>query len=190
MIIGLTGMYCAGKNYVASLLEVRGLDVLDVDKLGHQVLETEKELICKYFGGDLRKNDGSLDRQMLGKRVYGRPDKLAVLEDIVHPQVNRMTQEWLACRNKTCVINAALLHRSVVFHQLNRIILVTAPFFTRLLRARKRDRLSWRQIFRRIGSQKSFNSQYFSAKAEIYIVENLSGVNLENRLDTILEGIN
>jgi dephospho-CoA kinase len=37
-LIGLTGTYCAGKNHVASLLEQRRLPVLDLDKLGHEVI--------------------------------------------------------------------------------------------------------------------------------------------------------
>jgi dephospho-CoA kinase len=45
MLIGLTGLYCAGKNFIGSMLQARGLPVLDVDKLGYQVLETEKERI-------------------------------------------------------------------------------------------------------------------------------------------------
>ncbi|WP_461247156.1 dephospho-CoA kinase [Treponema sp. R6D11] len=201
MLIGLTGTYCAGKNHVAALLEARGLPVLDVDKLGYKVLETEKEAIFAQFGGDLRAADGSLDRRLLGKKVFGNPEKLAALEAIVHPAANRLTVEWVAEREKlgdrACVINAALLHRSPVFARLDRLILVTAPLLTRLIRAKRRDRLSWREILRRFASQKDFNSQYLSKKAEIYKVENpgLSGTGnlhkkLENRIDKFVEGIN
>jgi len=189
MLIGLTGTYCAGKNYAASLLEKRGLPVLDVDKLGYQVLETEKETIFAKFGADLRKTDGSLDRRLLGQRVFGQPEKLAALENIVHPPVNRLTEEWITAQGGHCVINAALLHRSSVFNRLDRIILVTAPFLTRLLRARRRDRLSWSAILRRFASQRNFNSQYLAKNAEIYRVENPGFLNLENRIDKFLEGI-
>ena len=137
----------------------------------------------------MQRADGSLDRRLLGQRVFGKPEKLAALENIVHPPVNRMTSEWIAAQNGHCVINAALLHRSVVFDRLDRIILVTAPFFTRLLRARRRDRLSWLAILRRFASQKNFNSQYLTVNAEIYRVENPGFSKLECRIDKILEGI-
>ena len=200
MLIGLTGTYCAGKNHVASLLEARGLPVLDVDKLGYKVLEMEKETIFTQFGKDLRMADGSLNRRLLGQRVFGKPEKLAALEAIVHPAANRLTNEWVAERDRAgdraCVINAALLHRTTVFDRLDRIILVTAPFFTRLIRAKRRDRLSWAEILKRFASQKDFNSQYLSINAEIYRVENpgLTGAGnpskkLERRLDKFLEGI-
>jgi len=189
MLIGLTGKYCAGKNHVASLLEKHGLPSLDVDKLGYQVLEAEKEAIFAQFGADLRRADGSLDKRLLGQRVFGEPEKLAALEKIVHPAANRLTDEWIAAQTGHCVINAALLHRSTAFSRLDRIILVTAPFLTRLLRARRRDGLSFAAILKRFGSQRDFNSQYLAANAEIYRVENSGFSNLECRISKFLEGI-
>jgi len=189
MLIGLTGTYCSGKNHVACLLEARGLPVIDVDKLGYQALEAEKETIFAMFGSGLQRDDGSLDRRLLGQRVFGNPEKLAALENIVHPLANRLTDEWIAAQNGPCVINAALLHKSSAFNRIDRIILVRAPFLTRLLRARRRDKLPWREILRRFASQKDFNAQYLSINAEIYIVENPGLSNLRRRIDKFLEGI-
>ncbi|MCL2758749.1 MAG: dephospho-CoA kinase [Treponema sp.] len=206
MIIGLTGTYCSGKNHIAALLEARGYPVLDVDKLGYQALETEKEAILAQFGeGCLTPENGALDRRKLGQIVFGNSEKLTALEAIIHPVANRMTEEWIAGQNKPCVVNAALLHRSAVFKRLNRLILVKAPFVTRLIRAKRRDRLSLRETLKRMASQKDFNAQYLSINAEIYIVEN-SGLHikpdpscsreinwskkLENRIDMFIKGIN
>jgi dephospho-CoA kinase len=196
MLIGLTGKYCAGKNHVASILEKRGLPVLDVDKCGYQVLEAEKEKIFSRLGKDLQMADGSVNRRLLGQRVFGNLEKLNALEAIVHPPVNRMTDEWVSAQNGNCVINAALLHRSAVFERLERVIVVTAPFFIRLLRARMRDRLSWPELLRRFASQVDFKAQYSSTNAEIIRIENpgLSGSRrlhkkLEHRINSITEGI-
>ena len=192
MIIGLTGTYCAGKNHIAAMLEARGFPVLDVDKLGYQVLESEKNAIFAQFGSDLKKTDGSLDRRLLGQKVFGKPEKLAALENIIHPGVNRLTDEWISVQNKHCVINAALLHRSSVFHKLDRLILVTAPFLTRLFRAKKRDKLPWGEIIKRIASQKNFTSQYLTINAEIYRVGNSgfpASKKLERRIDNFVKGI-
>ncbi|MDR2617392.1 MAG: dephospho-CoA kinase [Treponema sp.] len=196
MIIGLTGTYCAGKNYVGRLLEKRGLPVLDVDKLGHSAIETEKEAILERFGEDIlsRSGSGAIDRKLLGAKVFGRPSELAALEAIVHPAANRMTVEWLAAREGPCVINAALLHRSEVFRDLDAVILVEAPWLVRLFRARKRDRLSWKALLKRFKSQKEFRSQYFGENTDIYRVENRGfgfsaskrQEKLERRIDEIL----
>jgi len=193
MIIGLTGTYCAGKNHIATLLEARELPVLDVDKLGYQVLENEKNAIFTKFGTDLKKTDGSLDRRLLGQRVFGQPEKLTTLENIIHPAVNRLTDEWISAQKSHCVVNAALLHRSSAFHKLDLLILVTAPLLTRLFRAKKRDKLPWGEILKRISSQKDFKTQYLSINAEIYKVENsgFSGPRiLKRRIDKLIERIN
>jgi len=195
MIIGLTGPYCAGKNHISLILESRGFPVLDVDKLGYQVLETEKESIFDRFGSGLKKPDGALDRRLLGLSVFGQPEKLAALEAIVHPPVNRLTDDWIAAQKDHCVINAALLHRSSAFSKLGKIILVSAPLLTRILRARRRDNLPYSQIIKRFASQKDFYTQYLSINAEIYRIENhfhgsRGSRKLERRIDAFVKGIN
>ena len=195
-VIGLTGTYCAGKNHVALFLEQRGLPALDVDKLGYQVIETEKERILARFGGDILGEGGAIDRKRLGHKVFGKPGELAALEEIVHPAANRETLEWIKSRKeKACVINAALLHRSSVFEILDAIIIVEAPFLIRLLRAKKRDHLPWAVLLKRFRSQNEFMSQYFKGKTDIYRVENpgIFGfrsrslrIRLKNRIDEIL----
>jgi len=193
MIIGLTGAYCSGKNHIASMLENRGFPVLDVDKLGHKAIELEKDKIIALFGDS--HSVSHLDRRLLGKIVYGNPEKLAALEAIVHPVANRLTEEWVKAQKSHCVINAALLHRTTLIDRIERIILVKAPFFTRLMRAKRRDSLSFKEIWRRISSQKDFYAQYLSLNAEIYIVENpqycrgFSESKLERKIDTFLRRI-
>ena len=202
MLIGLAGSYCAGKNHVAAILSRRGLPVLDVDRLGHICLEGQKAEVFARFGDDVRAPDGSVNRKALGAKVFGNRTEMAALEEIVHPEANRMTLEWLAVQGglavgaegRTCVINAALLHKSAVFDRLDCIILVRAPWPVRLVRARRRDGLPWPDLLRRLSSQKRFTSQYLAGNADIYIVEN-PGIGepvsskrsgLERRIDEIL----
>ena len=201
-IIGLTGTYCAGKNHVALILEKRGLPVLDLDKLGHRVIETVKNRLLERFGADILGKDGLIDRKRLGEKVFGRSGELAALEEIIHPAVNRETLAWIDSREESaCVINAALLHRSSAFELLDSIIIVEAPLAVRLCRARKRDKLPWAVLLKRFRSQNEFTSQYFKGKTDIYRVSNASdcgnsgffglgkrspAVKLENRIDEIL----
>jgi dephospho-CoA kinase len=204
-IIGLTGPYCAGKNHIAGLLEKRGLPVLDVDKLGHQAIAGEREAIVSRFGADILGPGGEVDRRRLGAKVFGKPGELAALEALVHPAANRLTLRWLEGQGgRPCVVNAALLHKSSVFGRLDAVIVVTAPCLTRLLRAKKRDRLPWPALIRRFRSQRGFVSRYrdknFSGNADIYVIGNrgymtfmsrLLKNTLERRIDAILaqEGI-
>jgi dephospho-CoA kinase len=197
VLIGLTGSCCAGKNYVAALLEKRGFPVLDVDKLGHEALARERDAVTARFGADVAR-DGGIDRKRLGEKVFGKPAELAALEAIVHPAANALTDEWIAARGKTCVINAALLHKSSAFSRLDAVIIVKACFFVRLVRAKKRDKLALREIIARFASQRNF-PRYYSAqylnkyadkrKVSVYIVNNTRG-NPEKQIDGLLPFLN
>jgi dephospho-CoA kinase len=194
-LIGLTGTYCAGKNYVGAILEGRGLPVLDVDKLGQRAIEMEREAILERFGGDILGPTGAIDRRLLGAKVFGKSGELEALEGIVHPAANRLTDQWIAEQGgKPCVINAALLHKSSAFLRLALVILVRAPVLTRLLRARKRDGLPLGQLLARFRSQRQFDAQYFAGKADIYVIKNrgyfgLSASRNRKRLETQINHI-
>jgi len=198
VLIGLTGQYCAGKNYVAALLEARNIPVLDVDKLGHQALEQERAAITARFGTDILTPDGRIDRKALGSLVFGKPQDLADLETIVHPRANQLTEAWILNQGdkKAVAINAALLHRSVVFPRLRCIILVQAGLVTRLIRAKKRDKLPLLSLLKRFNSQTHFTAQYFQGNADTYIVKNRGVLGIcarwhrhqvERRIDAILQ---
>jgi dephospho-CoA kinase len=168
-----------------------------VDKLGHEAIERRKDAIVARFSDATLGANGHIDRKLLGARVFGKPEELAALEAIVHPEANRLTDEWIAQQAALCcVINAALLHKSSVFSRLDALILVKAPFLTRLLRARKRDQLPWTTLVRRFRSQAAFMSQYLTGNADIYVVNNgayftsrYARASLEHRLDTIFSFI-
>ncbi|MDR2098061.1 MAG: dephospho-CoA kinase, partial [Spirochaetaceae bacterium] len=188
----------AGKNFVGGILERKGFSVLDVDKLGHAALENQKSIIAERFGAGVLSADGTVNRRVLGECVFGRQDELDALEKIVHPEVNKLTLDWIEVHGKRpCVINAALLHKSCVFTRLDAVIFVKAPLAARMLRARRRDRLSWKEIRRRFASQK-FNVYYSGQKTDIYYINNggfdfflrLNRFVLEKRVEKILTVLN
>jgi dephospho-CoA kinase len=203
-LIGLTGKYCAGKNQIAYFLEQRGLAVLDIDVLGHDILEVQKDAVIAGFGKDIIDSSGKINRRLLGKEVFNNSTKLILLERIIHPAINHKTEQWISAQSRTCVLNAALLHKSGVFDKLDFIIMVSASFPYRLMRAKYRDRLPWKNLLARFASQKGFTSKYLSGKADIYRIENpgfpvkpgdlltrRQMAKLERRIDDILvnEGI-
>ncbi|MDR1867445.1 MAG: dephospho-CoA kinase [Treponema sp.] len=187
MLIGLCGYYCAGKNYVAFLLEKRGLPVLDLDKVGHQILESEKDNICAQFGETILKKDGTVDRQQLGKFIFAHTEQRIILEQIVHPLVNQRVLQWLNEQKGNCVVNAALIHKAQIFAQLDVLIEVKAPFLLRFFRACKRDRLPLKQTLQRLWSQRTFESYYRSTRAKKYTVFNsYARYNTFSQVNTIL----
>jgi dephospho-CoA kinase len=189
-VVGLTGLYCAGKNHVAEIFKGKGFTALDVDKLGHKVIEMEQAAIARRFGEDVMER-GRVNRRLLGEKVFGKPTELAALETIIHPRVNTLIKDWVE-KNEDCIVNAALLHRTSIFPRLDAIVLVKAPALVRLVRARRRDGLSWFNIVNRFKSQ-NFSIEFLYKNAEnkktTYIINNIGG-EPEKQIDKIVEKLN
>ena len=93
VVVGVVGLPGAGKSTVASLLARRGACLLDVDRLGHELLEKgtpEYARLVEQFGERILSEDGTIDRPRLGRLVFEKPDSLDALNKIVHP---RMVEE-------------------------------------------------------------------------------------------------
>ncbi len=69
VVIGITGKACAGKNQYAKAFEELGARLIDVDRLGHQALEANKDRIIAEFGDSVA-DRGEIDRKALGAIVF------------------------------------------------------------------------------------------------------------------------
>lgn len=90
LTVGLTGGIGAGKSEVSRLLVARGAILIDADRIAREVVEPGTEglaAVVDAFGTEVLAEDGSLDRPRLGSIVFADPEKLAVLNSIVHPLV-------------------------------------------------------------------------------------------------------
>ena len=90
LVIGLCGGIGAGKSTVASLLAERGGHVIDVDAIGHVVLNDDhvRNQVRTEFGDGVVAADGSIDRAALATTVFGGDGRLPDLEAISHPAIN------------------------------------------------------------------------------------------------------
>lgn len=87
--IGLTGPIGCGKSTVGRWLADRGVAVIDADVVAREVTEPGPVLdaVGAAFGRSVLRDDGTLDRAALARIVFADPDRLRVLEAIVHPAV-------------------------------------------------------------------------------------------------------
>ncbi|MEE9280537.1 MAG: dephospho-CoA kinase [Myxococcota bacterium] len=117
LVIGLTGGIAAGKSTAASLLRELGAAVIDADRLGHRVYEPGTrgfDRVVEDFGRDVVAGDGTIDRRALGDKVFGKPEALKRLTDIVWPLIRELAAEeieQLAAEDadRVIVLEAAVL---------------------------------------------------------------------------------
>ncbi len=91
-LIGLTGPIGCGKSTIAAMLGDLGATIVDADALARAATgsgEPTLPAIRGRFGHAVFTADGSLDRAVLARIVFGDRAALADLEAIVHPEVRR-----------------------------------------------------------------------------------------------------
>ena len=115
-VIGLTGGIASGKSTVTRLFHDHGVPVIDADILGHRTYDPGTdtfEAVVRAFGPELVAADGTIDRKVLGGKVFGRPDELKRLTDIVWPGIRKLASEALSeydtAGNSVAVLEAAVL---------------------------------------------------------------------------------
>lgn len=95
-IIGLTGSIGMGKSTVAAIFEAAGVPVFDADASVRAMQGPDGELnaaIEEAIPGST--GPEGVNREALGKLVFGDREKLAVLEAIVHPAVGAKRAKFL-----------------------------------------------------------------------------------------------
>jgi dephospho-CoA kinase len=126
---------------VAQLLSERGATIIDADVLARRAVErgtSAFDAIVHRWGTSVLAPDGHLDRAALRRGVFGNPRELEALNDIVHPEVERLrnqrVDEARARGDRIVVCDIPLLFEKKMVDRFDRILLVDAPRPLRLER--------------------------------------------------------
>ena len=141
LLVGLTGNIASGKTTVAQLLSERGATIIDADVLARRAVERGTkafDAIVRRWGTSVLAPDGHLDRAALRRAVFGNSRELEALNDIVHPEVERLrtqrVEEARARGDRIVVCDIPLLFEKKMVDRFDRILLVDAPRPLRLER--------------------------------------------------------
>jgi dephospho-CoA kinase len=158
--IGLTGGIGSGKTTVAKVFELLNVPVYYADEASKRLYHTDaalKAAIVKHFGAEIYVND-LLDRGRLAQLVFDAPEKLELLNSLVHPPTLRDAEQWMAGQAAPYIIKeAALLFETGSAGQLDYIIGITAPVPLRIKRVMDRDNISREQVQNRMDRQMDEN---------------------------------
>ena len=193
-ILGLTGGTGAGKSLAAERFRQAGIPVLDADRIGHEVIApggAAYEAVRKSFPETLSE-DGSIDRKVLGERVFSDPAARLILNHIVHPAIRSVVyQEAQSLYQQgftVILVDAALLAEDGKLQDyLDGLILVMAPEELRVERLMKHRGLSREMALARLASQISPKEKLSLAD---YVINNAGRLeDLHGQVDAVAEDL-
>lgn len=208
-IVGVTGEIGAGKSYVSQqfsrLGKQRGITVHDIelDQLGHQILGELKQpryddvrrQIANTFGQQVRKEDGTIDRKLLGEIVFSDSDASNRLNEIMTTPLLVRLRMGLYGKQGLILFNAALIAESDMAYLCNNnVVLVYADKQTQESRLASRG-LTSEQMQRRLGSQFYYEEKKNKMQqaidrdnqGKIWVVDNSEGkTEIEKTFDEVV----
>jgi dephospho-CoA kinase len=158
--VGLTGGIASGKSTVASTLRDLDCHILEMDPLGHELLEPEqaayREVIAE-FGERILDPSRHIDRAKLGAIVFTDLDKRLRLNQILHPRILEVVRNWFAALDKQggpafAFAEAALIVESGFHKELDRLVVCWCGPEQQLSRLEERG-FSREQAQQRIAAQ-------------------------------------
>ena len=159
-MIGLTGGIGSGKSTVARFLKKLGAEVVDLDKVGNEVIKKPKYTYLKLvreFGETILNKDGEIDRTKLGKIVFSDPPALERLNSIVHPEIDKFivekTKDCLHQSIEVLVLEAAAMLEAKRDWQVDEIWVTITPDNIALQRIKDRPGYGEAEAKARIRSQ-------------------------------------
>ena len=154
--IGLTGGIGSGKSTAAKIFAVLGVPVYDADAASKRLYHTDSELksaLQSHFGADIYVAE-MLDRQKLAQIVFNDPQKLELLNRLVHPPTIRDAELWMKQQTAPVIIKeAALIFESGSAAGLDYVIGVFAPKALRIKRVMDRDKTTREAVLARMQKQ-------------------------------------
>lgn len=194
--ICLTGGLASGKSTAIAYLKAQGASVIDADKLGHIVYETGTQgyrKVIDAFGEDIVGGDNMIDRGKLGAKVFGNPDELKRLTDIVWPEIRHLAELEMNSYEALYPDGVVVLEAAVLFEagwedMGDQVWVIAVEPAVAIERACARDGLDRDAVQSRLDAQLSNDERV--AKSDVVIENNGSQAEFFESLQAAWEQLN
>jgi len=179
--VGITGGFATGKTVVADILRRLGAKILDADKIAHNVMQPDTAVWKKavdYFGENILRKDRFINRKKLAKIIFADSMKRQKLNQFTHSYIIREIKNKIKADAKNysidvLALDAPLLYEAGIEYLFNRVIVVKCSKDVQYKRAKKRSRLSSKEIFQRVNSQWPLEEK---VKRAHFVIENSGSI--------------
>lgn len=141
-MVAVSGGIGSGKSSVTASFKSLGALVADADVIAREILEPGQPALVQVaarFGDDLIREDGTLDRAGLARRVFageGADERVTALNAITHPAIERRAWEILSAApaGSLAVYDIPLLVEGDYADRFDAVVIVDAPVEQRVAR--------------------------------------------------------
>lgn len=160
-IIGVTGGIGSGKSTVSRVLKDLGAKIIDADKVAREIVYKGGKVLDEltaFFGNEILDESDGLNRKKLGEIVFNNPEKLEVLNQIMHKHiVDRIVNDLNTAKSEgkweIIVIDAPIPLEHGFIDLVDEVWVVVADKETRIKRVMDRSGLTYEEALSRINSQ-------------------------------------
>lgn len=192
-IIGITGGIASGKSTVVAEIQKYGYQVIDADKVVHELQEKGGKLyqtLVEWLGDGILQENGDLDRKKLGQAIFGNKEMMAkssTLQNDIIRQELAYRRDQLAQTENVFFMDIPLLIELDYMNWFDEIWLVFVDEKTQL------DRLMLRNHYTRSEAQKRIASQMSTETKKAYadkLLDNRGDLQaLKEQVDRLLKEV-
>lgn len=187
ILIGITGIMGSGKTTIANIFKKFNIPVIDADEISRKVTKKNGSAyndIIINFGLEILTSDGEINRKKLAKIVFNDANKRKLLENIIHPLVekerNKIINE-IKQKNPNAIIalDIPLLYEAGLEKTVDYVICAYADVDTAYERVKTRDNISKDDFIQRLKNQLPIEEK---AKRSDFVIDtrkNLEQIELE-----------
>lgn len=177
LFYGLTGGIGTGKSTASRMFSELGAHIIDADKIARDILPAGSPLlkiITQTFGKDILNDDGSLNRERLGRIVFSDKMLLGKLNVLTHSYIIKNIREEKAELEKNhsdgiIILDAPLLYETKLERSVEKVIVVFSTREIQLKRLIGNRGMSKEDAENRINSQMPVEEK---AKRADYVIDN------------------
>ncbi len=155
----LTGGIASGKSSAANSFRKLGVDIIDADKISHQIVEPKEKgwkAIKKSFGNDFFGKDGKLLRKKLGGLIFSDAEQREKLESLLHPLIRKEIQSQLKqSQSDYAILDIPLYSEHSDNYQADRILVIDIPKSLQISRLVQRDEITKKEAHNILNAQTS-----------------------------------
>jgi dephospho-CoA kinase len=155
--LGITGGIGSGKSTISEVLKLLCIPVYIADIESKKLTETSsviREKLIAFLGADLYQNN-QLNKKLLASIIFNDKTKLAKVNSIIHPEVDKHYTEWVNNHKdyKIVGLETAILYESNMVRLTDKALVVYTPLEDRIRRTMLRDGSTREQVIERINNQ-------------------------------------